>query len=78
LKKDGVLYPVDVDADNRSWMPGEAQQVDLRMDCRRMAAGDYELCIGMFAGERPVKLALKESCYAEGYYALCKVTVSEI
>jgi hypothetical protein len=32
----------------------------------------------MFEKDRPVKLALKQEVYADGYYTLCPVTVRSI
>ena len=74
----GILHSVDTDADNTLWQPNAPQTLNLRFDCRGVPAGEYSLCVGMFEKDVPVKLALKQEVYADGYYALCPVKVRSV
>ena len=56
-------------------MPGVKQTLKLQLDLRHIPAGTYEVAIGMFEGEIPVKLALKESVSDGKFYTLCGATV---
>ena len=47
-----------------------------RLDLRMVPQGDYTLCIGMFDGDKPIKLGFKDACLRDdGYYELDQVTV---
>ena len=74
----GKDYVIPVECDNRKWMPGVKQTLKLQLDLRHIPAGQYEVAIGMFEGETPVKLALKESVSDGKFYTLCGATVKEI
>ena len=65
-------------ADNRKWMPGVKQSVSLRLDCRHIPAGDYELAMGMFEENTPIKWALKDTAFDGAFYTLGGVKVKEI
>ena len=75
---DGTLYPCDTDADNTLWMPGKPQTLNLRLDCRGVPAGEYDLCVGLFEKQRPILLALKEEIYADGWYTIGKTTIKRV
>ena len=74
----GKDYIIPVECDNRKWMPGVKQTLKLQLDLRHIPAGKYEVAIGMFEGETPVKLALKESVSDGKFYTLCGATVKGI
>lgn len=76
--ENGLLHSVDTDADNTLWQPNEPQTLNLRFDCRGVPAGTYSLCVGMFEKNTPIRLALKQEIFADGYYALCPVTVRRV
>ena len=60
---------------NLRWESGAAACETLRLDFRGVPAGEYELCVGLFEGERAVKLAVKAEQLRGGAYALAKFTV---
>ena len=65
-------------ADNRKWMPGIKQSVSLQLDCRHIPAGDYEIAMGMFEENTPIKWALKDTAFDGAFYTLGGVKVKEI
>ena len=69
---DGKDYILDTDADNRTWLPGEKQTISLRPDFRSVPAGDYELAIGMFEGERAIRFAMKQEIFDGSFYTIAK------
>ena len=74
----GKDYVIPAECDNRKWMPNQKQTLKLQLDLRHIPAGKYEVAIGMFEGETPVKLAIKESVSDGKFYTLCGATVKEI
>ena len=74
----GKDYVVPVECDNRKWMPGVKQSVSLQPDCRHIPAGDYEIAMGMFEENTPVKWALKDTAFDGAFYTLGGVKVKEI
>ena len=60
---------------NLRWESGAAACETLRLDFRGVPAGEYELCVGLFEGERAVKLAVKAEQLRGGAYALAKLAV---
>ena len=66
----GKDYVIPVECDNRGWMPGIKQTVKLRLDCRHIPAGDYEVAVGMFEGNTPIKFALKDTVFDGAFYTL--------
>ncbi len=60
----------DVDADNRAWLDGETCRVTVHPDLSGVPAGEYDLYVGLFAGERPVYFALKDEICEGGFYRL--------
>ena len=56
-------------------MPNQKQTLKLQLDCRHIPAGDYEVAIGMFEENTPVKFALKETAFEGAFYTLGRATV---
>lgn len=69
-------YDIAVEADNRLWEPNRKQTLSCRLDCRNIPAGAYDICVGLFEGATPIRLALKEEIYRDGFYTLGKVLLS--
>jgi hypothetical protein len=59
-------------------MPGVKQTLKLQLDLRQIPAGNYEVAVGMFERETPIRLALKESVSDGKFYTLCGATVKTI
>ena len=69
---DGSEYVLDTDTDNRTWLSGQKKTIALRPDLRDVPAGKYEVAIGMFEGEKTVKLALKQEIFDGRFYTIAK------
>ena len=78
LKNERGSYEIPLDADNRDWLPDTAFTLDLRVDARGVPAGEYEVAVGLFEGERPVKLAIKETALDDGFYTVGRTTVRAV
>ena len=78
LKNEQGSYEIPLDADNRDWLPDTAFTLDLRVDARGVPAGEYEVAVGLFEGERPIKLAIKETALDQGYYTVGCTTVRAV
>ena len=74
----GNDYVVPVECDNRKWMPGVKQSLPIQLDCRHIPAGDYEIAMGMFEENTPIKWALKDTAFDGAFYTLGGVKVKEI
>ena len=59
--------------DNRTWAAGEIAKIAFDVHPMRTMQGNYMLSVGLFEGERPIELAMKNG--ADGYYPVGKVTV---
>ncbi len=76
VKNADMTHICDVDCDNRAWLDGETCRVTLHPDLSGVPDGEYDLYIGLFAGERPVYFALKDEICEGGFYRLrCGVRV---
>ncbi|MBO5842148.1 MAG: DUF4832 domain-containing protein, partial [Clostridia bacterium] len=69
---DGSEYVLDTDTDNRTWLSGQKKTIALRPDLRDIPAGKYEVAIGMFEGDKTVKLALKQEIFDGRFYTIAK------
>ena len=70
-RADGAYTHVcEVDCDNRAWMDGESYRVALHPDFTGVPAGEYDLYVGLFSGERPVYFALKDEICDGGFYRI--------
>lgn len=70
--EDGQEYLLNENgADNRSWQCGETARECLELQTSLLRKGQYQLCLGLFYGERPVLLGLKkENRLDNGYHIL--------
>jgi hypothetical protein len=78
LKGDNGTFVIPLDCDNRDWLPDEPQVLDLMLDASAVPAGEYEVAIGLFDGERAIKLALSESLFDEGFYTVGRTEVRNV
>ena len=78
LKNEEGSYIIPLDADNREWLPDNPFTIDLRVDARGVPAGEYDVSIGLFEGERPIKLAIKETALDEGFYTIGRTAVRTV
>lgn len=77
---DGSVYPLNEDSpDSTRWEADTITEERLRLDYRRVPAGTYRLELGLFFGDEPIKLALKEKTHAEGgFYTLTEIEVTPL
>ncbi len=68
-------YEIPLDADNRTWLPDQPLTLALRVDARGVPEGDYDVCIGMFEGQRSIGLAIKQDYLKDGYYTIGRTHV---
>ena len=66
------------DFDLRTLLPGAGADIRVPLDLRGLPAGDYEVSVGIFEGEKPLHLGIKEHCLRDGFYAVCTTRVSEV
>ncbi|MBR6765564.1 MAG: DUF4832 domain-containing protein [Clostridia bacterium] len=78
LKGDNGTFVIPLDCDNRDWLPDEPVMHDLMLDASAVPAGEYEAAIGLFDGERAIKLALSESLFDEGFYTVGRTEVRNV
>ena len=78
--EDGSTYPLnDKYPDSTRWEADTLSTERLRLDYRRVPRGEYSLEIGLFFGDEPIKLALKESTKStDGFYTLSKIEVKPL
>lgn len=62
-------------AHNTDWQPDELSTACYKLDVTDVLPGEYELCFGMFEGDRPILFGMKNEFYKDGFYTLGKVTV---
>ena len=75
--KNGKKYPLGAESpDPGRWEAESSACETIRLDYRSIEAGEYTLELGLFDGNVPIKLGMKEELYAgDGYYALCVLRV---
>ncbi|MBO4363319.1 MAG: DUF4832 domain-containing protein [Clostridia bacterium] len=74
----GFKKIIPVEGDLRRLESGEKQEFTVDLDLRDLPKGEYEVCAGVFEGEKPVKLAIKESALREGgFYKITNLAVEE-
>lgn len=62
-------------ADNRRWMPGEISRERFLVDARSLNTGKYSISIGLFEGERAIKLGVAAELEKDGFYRLGEIEV---
>jgi len=76
LKNDSDKYIADLSGDITGIESEEIKLFASGLDLRNVKPGEYTFSIGLFEGERPVKLALKKELLTDdGFYNIKKVTV---
>lgn len=66
-----------VPAANRNWLPERVVEMPVSIETKGLPAGDYGVEIGLFEGERPIQLGLKETAKREGgYYEICRLEIA--
>ena len=62
-------------AENKKWLPNEEIGCKLTLNLDEVNAGEYQIFVGLFENETPIKLAIEKDRYYDGYYMLDVVTV---
>ena len=62
-------------AENEKWIPNEEIACKLPLCLDNVVAGEYRLFVGLFEGKTPIKLAIEQERYKDGFYMLDTVTV---
>lgn len=63
--------------DNRSWEGNETEP--LTLDFSKVPPGDYRLCIGLYEGNRPIQLAMRQDLLQpDGSYQLESISVAQL
>ena len=78
--KEGRVYPLPTESpDTTRWNSEGVYEETLRVDYRNIPAGEYRFELGLFFGERPIKLAIKsDALLPDGYYRLANLCVSSL
>lgn len=74
----GGAKVVETAADVRTLTAGDGKTFILPLDLRGLPAGTYTVSVGLFEGEKPVRLALAEDLYDHGFYRVGQTTVSAV
>ncbi len=77
LKNEQNTYVLDTLTDVREWGPGDRRETVIPLDLRNVTPGDYALQIGLFEGERAIKLAMR-NCIDGYWYTITKTTVAGV
>ena len=77
---EGNVYPLNSTyPDSTRWERDTLSEETLRLDYTGVPAGEYRFELGLFEGDLPIKLAIKnEYATREGYYALFDVKVDAL
>ena len=78
--KEGNHYPLNSDyPDATRWERDTLTKETLRLDYRGVPAGEYRFELGLFNGDEPIKLAIKnEYALDDGYYGLFDIKVDKL
>ncbi|MCQ2433080.1 MAG: DUF4832 domain-containing protein [Clostridia bacterium] len=66
------------DFDLRTLGPDSGAEVTIPLDLRGLSEGEYAVSVGIFDGDRPVKLAMKENARVGDFYEICRVHAAGI
>ena len=75
LRNERGSYEIDLAADNRTWQPDTPITLSLRVDARGVPEGDYDVCVGLFEKETPIKLGINQEYLKDGYYTIARTHV---
>ena len=78
--KNGRQYPLNTKyPDSTKWPAEQLSTEILRLEYREVPPGEYDLELGLFEAQTPIRLGLKqELLLADGYYRLCKLSVATL
>jgi len=66
------------DFDISSLDSNQSADVGVKVDLRGLEPGKYDVSVGLFYGDRPVFLGIKQSAYSDGFYKIAETTVEKI
>lgn len=73
VKRNGKTVKIlNTGANLRTLDTGEEKRFAVRLDLSGVAPGEYDICIGAYEGEVPIRLALKEEIKTDGDYVICR------
>ena len=72
---DSQIFIQCLDADARQWMPYAKNELAFKIVPKGIMAGIYDVYIGLFENDTPVRFAIKNKFYEDGYYKLCRTEV---
>jgi transcriptional regulator with PAS, ATPase and Fis domain len=77
---EGNVYALnDRYPDSTHWEREETAEEVFRLNYKKVPEGSYHVELGLFEGERPIKLAVKQECLRpDGYYRLSQVKVEAL
>jgi len=74
-KGDKAYTVFEGEADNKNWQPDEQCVQGYNLDLSAVPKGEYDLCIGLFEGNTPIRLGLNQKLYENGFYTLGSINV---
>jgi len=76
----GNTYPLnDQYPDSTRWLPEQNTEEVFRLNYRNVPPGEYAVEVGLFEGDRPIKLAVKSDYrQPDGYYRLTRIQVNAL
>lgn len=77
IDNEGKRFKINLDRpDCRRWMCGETSEERICLETRHLKKGTYKLCLGIFSGERAIKLGLNSDCRLEtGDYTIGELNI---
>lgn len=65
--------------DSTKWANDTVTEEIMRLDYRKVPAGEYTMELGLFEGDLPIKLGIAQECLkSDGYYSLCPIIVTSL
>ena len=75
IGEDGKIYKCETGARIDQLDTEEEASFTVNLDLRSVPGGEYSVCIGVFEGDTPIKLALKDEIKRGDFYEIAKRTV---
>lgn len=69
---------LQTDTDNRTWMPGRENDVELRLRTRDLSAGKYRIYVGLFEETVPIRIAMSAKRMEGDWYYLADVVIQNL
>ncbi len=77
LRNDDKTYTVyDGAAENKNWLPDTPYIQSYPLDLSAVPQGEYEVCLGIFEGDTPIRLALNQKLFDGKLYTLGSVKLN--